>query len=1305
MNAGNSFGAWLKNFRQARGLTQERLAEKLGFASEYVRKLEAGSRPPTRGFLKPLAQFVGLQENEIEKFIEDWLSPYPHPAQKKSETDKAAEAPAPGDPPYKGLNFFAVTDAHLYFGRNALTDEVVRLLAESHQGNNRFLIVIGASGSGKSSLVRAGVVPALSNGAIAGSEHWLIKILTPTEHPLKALAVALSEGESDKATLQLMDDLTSDARVLDLRASKLLANVGLPSARLLIIIDQFEELFTLCKDLEERRAYIDNLLKAAQTTGPTIVILTLRADFYRHCLEHEPLRPLLEHNTKTVGPMRRAELREAIVGPAAANNWHFEPGLVELFLDDVGDEPGALPLLSHALRETWEHRQGHTLMLASYSQIGRVQGAIATTADRILAGLDIEQKLVAKRIFLRLTELGEGAEDTRRRVRLDEFLPTGEEPQDVEQVLKILADARLIITHGAEAEVAHEALIREWPLLREWLADDREGLRVHRRLTECANEWQHAQFDQGILYRGLRLDQAFAWIQEHPRELNDLEQRFLETSQSAVQAAEKAEAAARTRELEQQRLLAEGEAKRAELAEARTKEAEAHAKEQRITAIKLTRIRNFLIVAVIVALFLATLAGLFGIQSNRNAAQAEVSARLANAERLAVQARFLSESTNPHDLDVALLSASEAVKLTLLREGYVLANAELALVESIDAAQRNQWQLVLALPHPASVSWVAYSPDGQLLVTASDDSMVRVWDVKSGKLVHQLADHTVSVKSAAFSPDGKLIASASEDRTVRIWSVAIGKQVGQLTGHTASVMSAMFSPDGQQIVSASADQTVRIWDVDSGKQVRQLMGHTGTVWSAVFSPDGQQVVSASEDGTARIWERASGKEVHQLVANKGAIWAAAFSPDGQQIVSAEEDNRMRVWNVASGKELHIFYSEIGGIRLASFSPDSQQIVGADGGLVRLWNAASEKEVRQPISHTVTIRSVAFSPDGQQIVSASEDGMVRIWAATAAKSVRQLLGHTASVRSAAFSPDGERIVSASEDTTMRIWDAKSGQVLGRLTGHADSVRAAVFSPDDQLILSASEDQTVRIWHAKTGKEVRQLIGHEGAVWSAMFSPDGQQIVSGGQDTTVRIWDVVSGKQVRQLTGHEQGVWSVAFSPDGERVVSASEDGAVLLWDVASGQQVRQLLGHLYSVWSVAFSPDGQQIVSAGEDGTVRIWDVASGQEVRQLLGHTTGVRSAVFSPDGQQIASASADKTIRIWDVGSGKAIRQLLGHTERVLSVTYSPDGQQIMSTSADMSVRLWGASIETLLAQARVLIQRDPPVLTTEERQPYGLQ
>lgn len=1303
MNAGNSFGAWLKNFRQARGLTQDRLAEKLGFASEYVRKLEAGSRPPTRGFLKPLAQFVGLQENEIEKFIEDWLSPYPHPAQKKSETDKAAEAPAPGDPPYKGLNFFAVTDAHLYFGRNALTDEVVRLLAESHQGNNRFLIVIGASGSGKSSLVRAGVVPALINGAIAGSEHWLIKILTPTAHPLKALAVALSEGESDKATLQLMDDLTSDARVLDLRASKLLANVGLPSARLLIIIDQFEELFTLCKDLEERRAYIDNLLKAAQTTGPTIVILTLRADFYRHCLEHEPLRPRLEHNTKTVGPMRRAELREAIVGPAAANNWYFEPGLVDLFLDDVGDEPGALPLLSHALRETWEHRQGHTLMLAGYSNIGRVQGAIATTADRTFAALDIEQKMVAKRIFLRLTELGEGAEDTRRRVRLDEFLPTGEEPQDVEQVLKILADARLIITHGAEAEVAHEALIREWPLLREWLADDREGLRVHRRLTESANEWQHGQFDESILYRGVRLDQAFAWSQEHPRELNALEQRFLEASQSAVQAAEKAEAAARTRELEQQRLLAEGEAKRAALAEARTKEAEVHAKEQRITAIKLTRIRNFLIVAVIVALFLATLAGLFGIQSNRNADQAEVSARLANAERLAVQARFLSESTNPHDLDVALLSASEAVKLTLLREGYVLANAELALVESIDAAQRNQWQLVLAMPHSASVSSVAYSPDGQLLVTASDDSTVRIWDVKSGKLVRPLTGHTNKARFAAFSPDGKLIASAGEDRTVRIWMVANGKQVGQFTGHTASVMSAMFSPDGQQIVSASADETVRIWDVASGKQVHQLTGHTGTVWSAAFSPDGQQVASASEDTTVRIWDVASGKEVHQMTEHGNIVWSVAFSLDGQRIVSASEDLRVRVWNVASGKELHVLF-ETSGIRSAAFSPDGQQIVATDGALVRLWNATSEKEVRQPISHTVTIRSVAFSPDGQQIVSASEDGMVRIWTATT-KAVRQLLGHTASVRAATFSPDGQQIVSASEDTTMRIWAAKSGQELGRLTGHEDSVRAAMFSPDGQQILSASEDQTIRIWHVKTGKEIRQLIGHEGAVWSAVFSPDGQQIVSGGQDKTVRIWDVASGKQVRQLTGHEYGIWSAVFSPDGQQIVSASEDGTILLWDVASGQQVRQLLGHLYSVWSVAFSPDGQQIVSAGEDGTVRIWDVASGQEVRQLLGHTTGVRSAVFSPDGQQIASASADKTIRIWDVGSGKAIRQLLGHTERVLSVTYSPDGQQIMSTSADMSVRLWGASIETLLAQARVLIQRDPPVLTTEERQPYGLQ
>jgi WD40 repeat protein/transcriptional regulator with XRE-family HTH domain/energy-coupling factor transporter ATP-binding protein EcfA2 len=1378
VDANYSFGAWLRNFRDQRHLTQEELAEQLGFSPEYIRKLESNRRPLTRGVANSLADFLDLKGSEREKFIEDLCKRYLSPEEHESEDGKETEGPAPGDPPYKGLNFFEETDAHLYFGCKVLTTDLINRLTTVHKTNSRFLAVIGASGSGKSSLVRAGLVPALKKGAIDGSDHWLITIVTPTAHPLKELAAMLTAGESDRVTLQLMDDLTADARTLDLHVSKVLTKASGKSSRFLLIVDQFEELFTLCKNPEERSQYIDNLLTAAQVEGPTTVVLTLRADFYRHCLEYEPLRLLLERHTKTIGGMNREELREAIVGPAAVNGWDFEAGLVDIILKDVEDEPGALPLLSHALRESWERRRGRTLTLAGYSKIGRVQGAIATTADRVFAGLNAEQQMIAKRIFLRLTELGEGAEDTRRRVSLAELLPAGEVCQNVEQMLKLLADARLITLHRDEAEVAHEALIREWPLLRGWLANNRTGLHIHRRLTESAHEWKSSGFDSGILYRGSRLEQASAWAQEYPDEPNDLERQFLAESWSAVERQKKAEEETQIRELEHQRLLTEEETKRAKLAEARAKEAEEHAKELKIASIQLRRRRHFLVATSMIALLLAAMASWFGTQAERNASHvntqrltavaaqatttvalatadadranaitqrstaqaratvavvaqttAESSARTANAGRLAIQARILSASTDRNQLDLALLFASQAVTMTLYRDGYVLPDAELALVDVIDAVHRQHWHKALALAHPDKVFSAAYSPDGQLLVSASADQRVRIWNLATGQEVRQLTGHRGRVWSAVFSPNGQQIASASEDGTIRIWDVASGREIHQLTGHAGSVTSVAFHPDGQQIVSASEDQTVRLWDVASEQEVRQWTGHESSVWSVAFSPDGQQIISASDDQTVRIWDVASSKQLRQLVghidevgtaafsaraavasiappsSHTGGVRSVAFSLDGQQIVSAGEDSRARIWNVATGAEIHILYGQAN-IMAARFSPDGQQIVGAIvDGMVRVWDRSSEREMQQLSGHTARAWSAVFSPDGQQIASASEDGTVIIWRKTDNASVHQLRGHTASVRRAAFSPNGEWIISASEDTTIHLWEVKSGKQVRHFVGHADSVRSALFSPNGQLIVSASEDGTMRIWDVASGKEVRQLLGHNGAVWSAVFSPDGQLIASAGEDATIRIWDVGSGEQVRQLLGHEPEIWSVAFSPDGKQLASGSEDNTVRIWEVATGQEVHKLPGDMYGVWSVAFSPDGQQLVSAGEAGTIRIWDVVSGQEVRQLVGHVDGVRSAAFSPDGRQIVSASADQTVRIWEVASGKQVRQLVGHTERVLSVVYSPDGHQIASSSADTTIRLWQASIDELLAQAQALIQRDPPVLTPEERQQYGLE
>ena len=483
------------------------------------------------------------------------------------------EAPTPaGASPYKGLEFYDVADTALFFGRETLTAELVTYLKD-----HRFVAVVGASGSGKSSVVRAGVMPALQKGKIVkGSDKWAVHIVTPTARPLTALASELTkDSESMTAQATLMDDMGRDRRSLDLFATRLTAKSGAP--RLLLIVDQFEELFTLCKDHAEQQVYVDNLLAAAVPEGVTTVILTLRADFYARCAEFANLRLVLSKHQDYIGPMSREELRAAIEKPAAQNGWDFEPGLVDAILDDVEGEAGALPLLSHALLETWKRRSGHALTFAGYHGAGGVQGAIAKTAEAVYDDLLPDQQAIARNIFLRLTTLGEGTLDTRRRASLPELLGSGEQALQVQKVLIRLEDDRLVIAERASTtagaaedtpdavyvDVTHEALIREWPRLSEWLSEDREGLLVHRRLTEAAKDWEASQRDPGILFRGVRLAQTTELANAHKGDLNDLEWEFLNASQAQIEAEQRERERiehereeAQQRELAQARLLA-----------------------------------------------------------------------------------------------------------------------------------------------------------------------------------------------------------------------------------------------------------------------------------------------------------------------------------------------------------------------------------------------------------------------------------------------------------------------------------------------------------------------------------------------------------------------------------------------------------------------------------------------------------------------------------------------------------------------------------------------------------------------------
>jgi len=699
--------------------------------------------------------------------------------------------PETGESPYMGLRYFDTSDADLFYGREALTCELAERVSKES-----FLAIVGASGSGKSSVARAGLIPAWQKE----NERGVVHVITPTAHSLESLAASLTrDSESVTATSTLMDDMGKDSRSLRLYIKKLLSNSE--NSNLLLVVDQFEETFTLCKDLDERKAFIENLLSLAEEENSSSrVVITLRADFYHHCFEYEGLRLTLEKHQANLGAMTQDELREAILQPAENNNWKFQDGLVEQILQDVGSEPGALPLLSHALLETWKRRQGRTLTLQGYHEAGGVKKAITQTAESVYDKLSSAEQEIARSIFLRLTELGEGTQDTRRRVKMDE-LAQAKEQEAATKVLKTLTDARLVTTEQDSAEVAHEALIREWGTLRKWLDQDRESLRLHRQLTESSLEWERSGRDESFLvHRSGRLDDVLTFKESSNFAINSTEKVYLD---ACVELMDK----------------------------------ERRAREKRF--------RSTLFASMVASVIFLSLAG-FGLIKSR---EAEKQANNALARQLAIQAQSINPTRDSREIITSLI-AIQSLK--------VFPNAEAA---SLLINNHYGVRLTSSMTHDDSVLSVSFSPDGKYVVSASLDHTARVWEAATGKEIARMT-HDDTVYSAAFSPDGRYVVSASLDHTARVWEAVTGKEIARMT-HDSKVYLVAFSPDGKYVVSGSSDKTARVWVAATGKEIAR-MTHDGLVYPVVFSPDGRYVVSGSYDHTARVWVAATGTEVARI---------------------------------------------------------------------------------------------------------------------------------------------------------------------------------------------------------------------------------------------------------------------------------------------------------------------------------------------------------------------------------------------------------------------------------------------------------
>jgi WD40 repeat protein/transcriptional regulator with XRE-family HTH domain len=1267
-----TFGDLLRYLRRRTGMTQRELSIAVGYSDTQISRLEQNERMPdlatvTARFLPAL--HIEDQPEVVERLLE------------LAATVRREDAPAVGLPPYKGLHYFDETDAELFFGREALTNLLLERLAERLESDQRFLAIIGASGSGKSSVVRAGLVPALHWQQ--PSSGWPVLVMIPSAHPLEALAASLNREIGQSLPVRkLVNDLARDAGILQESLNQVAQAAG--AAHPILIVDQFEELFTLCRSEADQSAFVENLVSAAlQPSGAAMIVIVLRADFYAHCARFDSLRRAISQHQEYIGPMTNEELRRAIEEPARHGHWEFEPGLVDLLLHDVGadsghtPEPGALPLLSHALLATWQRRRGRTMTLSGYTASGGVRGAIAETAEVVFYDqLESEQREVARQIFLRLTELGgeTSTADTRRRVSFDELVSKPDDREMVHEVLLTLADARLITTDRDTAEVAHEALIREWPTLRGWLEEDREGLRLHRRLTETAQEWDTLGRDPGVLYRGARLAQAIEWAEAHPDDVNLLEGTFLEASQTLLEKENIEREAQRQRELETARRLAETERARAE--------------EQSRSSQRLRQRAIFLSLALAVAGVLAVTALLFwqrAVQANH----------LANSRELAAAAINNIQVDPERSVLLALHALDEADSL----------EARNALHQAIP-----ELHILLTIPaHDLGVPDVAYSPDGKLLASMGAGGLVKVWDVHSGELLSSLDGGTDEFgSSVAFSPDGSALAAAWVTQVIlwdtqsgEIKSRLSGQSVGTSIGYNLGVGQICFSPDGKRLAVANMDGVPKVWELATQSEVLSLAGELQPAKAMACSPDGRLLATGGDEGIVTVWDARDGAQILALSLG-GIIHSVSFSPDGSRLAAASEDGNVKVWTAAGQEVLSL--PRLSGLYDIVFLADGKFSTAGQDGTARLWDPASGQQLLTLAGGTSTVISVAGSPDGKRIATGAYDGSLRVWDAAPGQELLTIEGHSGIIWNAAFSPDGSRLASASVDGFVKLWNSESGQLLlsvSRGSAPTDGFTGLAFSPDGSRFATGSIDGMITVWDSQTGEVLASLEGHSNMVVGLAFSPDGARLASASWDGSAKVWDLGRGEAITTFSGHPSPamISGIAFSPDGKTVFTGADDKFVRQWDANNGQEVRTFSGEGREIYGVALSPDGSLLAMGNQDGNISLWEVKSGEKVRTLSGHAGLVLRLAFNQDGSRLASAGFDRLAKVWDVASGEEMFSLYGNSSNVFGVSFSPDSARLATAGADGSVRTYTLNLYDLRVLAHARLTRD---LNDEECRKY---